>query len=140
MAAGRSEKTIFGFRSQSEFVAVKRRSLPKTGMEEVNASFEVSLASDAVTDIENALVYFNQISIRLKNQFERELKTILRRLENNPFLFSIRYEQVRLCHFNKFPYSIHFRINQDLRMVIVLAVFHQHKNPESWDFILPKNK
>ena len=40
---------------------------------EVNASFEVSFSSEAVSDIENALVYFNQISIRLKNQFEREL-------------------------------------------------------------------
>jgi plasmid stabilization system protein ParE len=107
---------------------------------EVNASFEVSFSSEAVSDIENALVYFNQISIRLKNQFERELKTILQRIERNPLLYSIRYEKVRLCHFHKFPYSVHFRLNPDLRMVTVLAVFHQHQNPESWDLIRARNK
>jgi len=43
--------------------------------------------------------------------------------------FQTRYNKIRLIHFHRFPYSIYYIIEKE--QIIILAVFHQKRNPKT---------
>ncbi|MBN8443580.1 MAG: type II toxin-antitoxin system RelE/ParE family toxin [Thauera sp.] len=54
----------------------------------------------------------------------------LSRIATNPLLYPAVYRDVRKAALKRFPYCIYFRLRGDT--VVVLAVFHTSRNPESW--------
>lgn len=67
-------------------------------------------------------VFLSKVSLRVK------------KVCNKPSTCQIRYgEVVRLAHLTKFPYSIHYVIDENRKRVVVLAVFGMKENPEKWE-------
>lgn len=50
-------------------------------------------------------------------------------LKTNPF-YKIQYKNVRGLKVRKFPYSLFFIVNEDERIVKILACFHNKRNPK----------
>jgi len=60
----------------------------------------------------------------VKNQTTKLSKTAL--------LFSIKYDNIRCMCIEKFPYMVHYRVNEQTKTVKVEALFHTSRNPKSW--------
>lgn len=44
----------------------------------------------------------------------------------------IRYNEIRCKKIEKFPFLIHYTINEIEKTILIFAVFHTSRNPEIW--------
>lgn len=94
-------------------------------------NFEVIILPVALQDVQDAVDYYDEQSIGLGERFETELNDFLIALESHPF-FQNRYNTVRCLPLKKFPFMVHFSIDEDKQQVVVHAVFHTSLHPKVW--------
>ena len=94
--------------------------------------FTVDFNPDAQTDIQNAIYWYNSKQPGLGKRFYSEIKQNLLLLKKMPYLFAVRYDDIRCLPLAKFPYMIHYRINRKGQAIKVEAVFHTSMDPEKW--------
>jgi len=73
--------------------------------------------------------YYNQIQTGLGNKFLSHFHTRVKTLVTHPH-FAIRYDEIRVFVLKKFPYAVHFSVNDKLREVYILAIRHQAMKPK----------
>ena len=66
----------------------------------------------------------------LSVDFELSLDAAFHYLERNPQLFQRKYNESRAVFLDKFPYGIHYIVNEST--VKIIGVFHTRQNPEDW--------
>lgn len=94
-------------------------------------AFGIFIDPAALLDIQKAIDYYNEQQDGLGKKFESALNQHLVSLEKNPF-FQVRYDQVHCLPVKKYPYMIHFTINETDKTLTDRAVFHTSKNPDNW--------
>ncbi|MFP3422191.1 hypothetical protein R0K19_22755, partial [Bacillus sp. SIMBA_161] len=87
--------------------------------------------SKAIEDIQLAIEYYDDQQIGLGQKFESVLNKHITTLKKNPF-FRIRYDNIRCLPLKKFPFMIHFTINENKKFVIIRALFHTAMDTEKW--------
>lgn len=94
-------------------------------------SYSIEIAPGAIQDIQEAIDYYEEQQIGLGEKFEYVLNKQIQRLEKNPF-FRIRYDNVHCLPLKKFPFMVHFTLNEKGKLVTIRAVFHTSINPAKW--------
>jgi plasmid stabilization system protein ParE len=94
-------------------------------------SFAIFIDPRALHDVQDAIDFYETQQIGLGRKFEKEFNTFLRILEDNPF-FRKRYDNVRCLPLKKYPYMIHFEVVEEMKRVIVRAVFHTSIDADKW--------
>ncbi len=92
--------------------------------------FKVIIVERADLEIEEAYLYYENIQEGLGIRFVLEYEKYLKTLKNIPF-FEQRYQAVRILPLKKFPYSIHFSVDELQRTVTIHAVICDYQNPET---------
>ena len=67
----------------------------------------------------------------LGKKFEEALNRLFKMLEHSPF-FAIRYDEVHCLPMRKFPYMLHYTLDEGAGEIIVRALFHTSLNPVRW--------
>lgn len=88
-------------------------------------SFELKFLKDSTLDFHDGIAYYEKISTELADRFHLELINKLEEIEHNPKHFQLRYKNIRIAHFTKFPFSIHFIIEEDI--IFILKILHQKR-------------
>lgn len=95
-------------------------------------SFRLKIDTDALNDIQETFEWYEMqlkgLGLRYKTQTKKQINS----LKKNPYLFSIKYNEIRCRKIEKFPFLIHYLINEKTNTVTVFAVFHTSRNPEIW--------
>ena len=86
--------------------------------------YKIVFSPKAITDIEEAISYYNRQLLGSGNRFISDLKTIYKSIDRNPFFATIKYDNVRCAGLKKFPFSVHFTIDEERRIVTIAAVFN----------------
>jgi len=94
-------------------------------------SFKIKIGAAAVDDIQKGIDWYNQQQNLLGRKFLAEVKAHIKLLKNNPY-FQVRYDDVRCLPFKKFPFMIHYTVNENEKLVIVRAVFNTSRDPKLW--------
>ena len=94
-------------------------------------AFTIVLDPGAMQDIQQAIDYYEEQQPGLGKQFEGALNQYLLKIEQNPF-FQVRYDDVHCLPVKKYPYMIHYTIDEGEQLIIVRAVFNTFRNPKSW--------
>ena len=84
----------------------------------------------ASTDIRDAANWYNKQAQGLGKRFSSEIRQKIKTICQNPDAYTIRYDDIRTAVLTKFPFSIHFSINEPLKTVIISAVLHTKRNIE----------
>lgn len=96
----------------------------------MNYSLQIDI--DAFNDIQNTSEWYEiqskGLGLRYKNQTKKQINS----LKKNPYLFSIKYDEIRCRKIEKFPFLIHYTIDEELKTINVFAVFHTSRSPEIW--------
>jgi mRNA-degrading endonuclease RelE of RelBE toxin-antitoxin system len=66
------------------------------------------------------------LGLRYKTQAKKQINF----LKKNPYLFAVKYNEVRCRKIGKFTFLIHYTIVEELSRITVFAVFHASRNPE----------
>ncbi len=93
-------------------------------------SYEIFLDNKARSDIQSAYDFYEEKQFGLGDQFLKRLNQAFQALELNPF-YQIRYDKVRCYPIQKFPYMLHYRLEESL--VVIYGVINTSMNPkEKW--------
>lgn len=93
--------------------------------------FTIRIEPEAKIDIQEGIDWYNKHEVGLGRKFHAAIKAHFEKLHTNPF-FQVRYDDVRCLPLKKFPYMIHFTINEEKQIVVVHAVFNTSRNPKIW--------
>ena len=85
--------------------------------------YKLRFRQEVLYDLKNSTDYYRMVSENLSNGFLKEFETLLKRVEENPLQFQIRYRAIRIAHLKRFPYSIHYFVEDDV--IFVLRLLHQ---------------
>lgn len=84
----------------------------------------------AEADYQEALHWYQERSPRVADKFEAALESALNRIAEGPERWPLLDDIHRFVLFKRFPYSLVYRIEEDL--VVVVAVAHARRKPEYW--------
>ena len=82
-----------------------------------------------INDIEEALSYYDDISLELGKHFETELLFTLNKIENHPHHYFNLNQKFRRINLQRFPYKLVYVIKEKEKEIIVLGLFHHYKHP-----------
>jgi plasmid stabilization system protein ParE len=91
--------------------------------------YKIFISEAAEFDINESYFWYEKKQPQLGENFKNQVVLILNRIEENPLIFQVKYSKIRVAFINKFPYGIHFIIENE--KIIVLAVFHTSINPKN---------
>ena len=91
--------------------------------------FEIVIEKRVEFEVENAFIYYKDISEKLGVKFVNEYQEKLTILKIFPF-FQKRYLKIHVLPLKKFPYSIHFMIDDENKIVTIHALICNYQNPE----------
>ncbi len=93
--------------------------------------YKIQIEPEVQLDIQDAVAWYNSQQKGLGRKFYNEVKKHLKHLKINPY-FQIRYENVRCLPIRKFPYMIHFTVNELDKIIKVHAVTGTSRDPNIW--------
>jgi len=92
--------------------------------------FRLQILSRAKLEIEEAAQYYESKSKGLGKLFYLEFKSYSKTLKTIPF-FEEKYNIVRILPLKKFPYTIHFTVDENMKTVFILAVTSNYQDPNT---------
>ncbi|WP_268224322.1 type II toxin-antitoxin system RelE/ParE family toxin [Sinomicrobium oceani] len=90
--------------------------------------FQILEAADQ--DIAEAILQYENVRKGLSVDFELCLEEGYADILNTPLGYQVRYREVRIKFIRRFPYGIHYMVEND--MITVISVFHQSRSPRKW--------
>ena len=94
-------------------------------------TFRIKIEPEAYQDIQEGISYYNEQQTGLGYTFYTEIENIFQILETAPF-FQVRYDDVRCLPLKKYPYMVHFTVDEKNKLVIIRAVFNTSRAPKIW--------
>ncbi|MEX1002725.1 MAG: type II toxin-antitoxin system RelE/ParE family toxin [Crocinitomicaceae bacterium] len=92
--------------------------------------YKVIVSSLFEKDLEQAIIWYIEINPELAKEFLKEFNTARKYLSKHPEKIQIRYGKTRIAFFKKFPFGIHFTLEQ--KTIYIIALFHTSLNPKNW--------
>jgi mRNA-degrading endonuclease RelE of RelBE toxin-antitoxin system len=93
--------------------------------------FKIKIEPEAKEDIQSSIDWYNQQKKGLGKRFLKEVQKAFDTLSKNPF-YQKRYENIFCFPIKKYPYMVHFTIDEVNNTVIVRGVFHTALDPKNW--------
>jgi hypothetical protein len=93
--------------------------------------FTIKIEPEAKQDIQEGIDWYNEQQLGLGKDFHRTVKRYLNKIKTNPF-YQVRYDEVHCLPLKKYPFMIHFTINEDNKQIIVHAVFNTFRDSKIW--------
>jgi len=95
--------------------------------------YKVKIDPEALADIQEITVWYNEAELKTGKRFQETTIKQIDSLSKDPQIYSIRYKDIRCMLVKKFPYMVHFYINEVYNVVEVMAVISTHRNPKIWE-------
>ncbi len=88
--------------------------------------YKIVIIDEAKFEYKESFIWYKNINPSLAKRFLSSFKTSLKLIKNNPLLFQIRYDEIRVIMLDVFPYLIHFRIINS--HIIIQSIVHTAKD------------
>jgi len=89
------------------------------------------ISDEASFDIIDSYNWYETVDKSIAGKFEKEIESRLLRIQSNPNQFQLKYRSVRVVFLKKFPFGIHYVVDE--QVIKVIAVFHTSRNPTNWN-------
>ena len=90
----------------------------------------IQFTKEAVFDIEEIVFWYEDQREGLSYDFELCLEAGINAIKRTPSAFQKRYKEVKIRFINRFPYGIHYIVNDEI--ITIIAVFHTSRSPSNW--------
>ena len=91
-------------------------------------AYKVVIEPRALLDAKQAINYYDEQLIGLGDKFNEALDKHISAIQKNPF-YQIHYKDYRVLPLKKYPYSIVFYLDEQIKTAYVIAIFNTHQNP-----------
>jgi len=93
--------------------------------------YKLVIRKEVFNDIQNGIDWYNSRQKGLGKKFFDAVQQEYKTLRKNP-VFQVRYDNVRCLPMKRFPYMIHFIVDESAKKVVVLGVINTYLNPHKW--------
>jgi len=97
---------------------------------------EIVFLPPAKEELIEAISYYNSQSEGLGYEFATEIKRTLERIAQYPDAWFKLSSRTRRCRTNRFPYGVIYQVRKEI--LLIVAVMHLSKKPETWKSRLKK--
>lgn len=94
-------------------------------------SFVVRVLAAAEADFDEALEYYRDISPQLGQNFIIQVGSSMDDLKKNPY-YQVRYDNFRMKMVKKFPYIIHYILDEERSFVYVYGIRNSYQDPNTY--------
>ena len=84
----------------------------------------------AVSDLAEAVAYYEEQLTGLGEIFEQETRAALSRIQRYPHAWHPLSRRTRVCRLRRFPFGLIYEARKN--EILIVAVAHQHRRPEYW--------
>jgi plasmid stabilization system protein ParE len=84
----------------------------------------------AAKEYEEAFEWYDQQSQVAADNLVIEVEETIRAICENPFRYRITYKNLHEASLKKYPYYLIYYINDEQKVVTIISVFHQKRNPK----------
>lgn len=95
--------------------------------------YKVVYNPDFYDDIVQAVDWYNEKQSGLGDKLFNAVKKLTKKLTSAALQYAIRYDDIRCMPIGKFPYAVHYRVDERTKIIKVEALFHTSRNPALWD-------
>ena len=93
-------------------------------------AYTLQLFDDVIQDVAIAKEWYKEQKQGLEEDFANAIENTLALVLKNPKAYTVRYKKIRIVHPKKFPYNIHFFIDDQEMSVIITAIIHSSRHPK----------
>jgi len=94
--------------------------------------WKVEFSPESFAEVQEALNFYMEKGFQTGEAFIQDVNNGVEALEINPY-YQIRYKNIRCLPLSKFPFMIHFELDEDKKRVKILGCIHTSLNPtKSW--------
>ncbi|MFQ3576992.1 MAG: type II toxin-antitoxin system RelE/ParE family toxin [Cytophagales bacterium] len=94
-------------------------------------AFQLQYFDEVEADIHNAKTWYKEQKDGLEIEFATAIEKAINQILETPKAYSVRYKKIRIAHPKKFPYNIHFYIDEPNNTVIITAIVHSKRNAQN---------
>jgi plasmid stabilization system protein ParE len=91
----------------------------------------VTFLKPAQTELDDAYLYYEDLSKGLGESFLIEIIQTIKRIQKNPTSWAPFSENTRRCLTHKFPYGIIYQLRNN--KIVIVAIAHLHRKPGYWN-------
>ncbi len=92
-------------------------------------NFSVIKHAEVNNDLQTIIDYYNEQKYKLGNEFYACALKQMKCLKNDFLLYEIKYQNVRCVSIERFPYLIHYTVNENEKVVYINAVIGMSQDP-----------
>jgi len=89
-------------------------------------AYQIQVSKESEKDLAKAICHYKIKGV--EENFLDDFITQINYLKWNPFLFQIRYKNIRKIHFSNFKYSIHYLVENQI--VFILRILNHREEYE----------
>ncbi len=93
--------------------------------------YSLEIKKEAHQDIQPGINRYDSRQKGLGKRFHSAVKKGYEVIRSNPY-FQVRYENVRCLSVKKFPYMLHYIVNEKKKKIVLLGVINTYKDPKEW--------
>ena len=94
--------------------------------------YKIIISPLAKQDIQEAAHWYNDKQSGLGKRFTSHIRLKLNFIKKDPKIAANRYNEVRTAVLDIFPFMVHYMINEDKKLIVVLSILHTSLNPGIW--------
>ncbi len=95
--------------------------------------YEINYLPFVFDDIKESKLFYEARKKGVGKDFVESVKCEFKKIEKNPLLFEIKYQNTRIALIDTFPIGIHFEIKENTNVIVVKGVYHTSRNPKIWN-------
>jgi len=92
-------------------------------------AYSIITTANARKDVQEAIKWENKRKAGLAVRLLADIDVKLAVVSKSPYIFAVRYEDVRCALTDIFPYLIHYVIDEAHNQVIILRILHTSREP-----------
>jgi len=94
--------------------------------------YKIVVTPDAIENIDNAVNYYKNIaSPKVAKLFIDDYRNTFKSIQKTKY-FQFFFEDFRCKPMKKFPYVVFYTIDEEIKVIIIKAVFHTSQNPNKY--------
>lgn len=96
-------------------------------------AYKVVVSPAASHEIIESIGWYNKARSGLGLKFYKQIQDVFSRISHHPHAYAMRYKNHRTVVLTKFPFMVHYFVDDEKKTVIVTAVLHTSRDPNKWD-------
>lgn len=92
--------------------------------------FSIYLRKEAAVDLDEIFIWYEAQKENLGFEFIKVFQSAIEKLSHYPHYASFTFDDARSMSLKRFPYEVIYRIDEEKQQVRIIAIIHQHRNPD----------